>query len=1370
MRPGLKEPGLAETGGRGGDEPPLGELTRVLRGVRVGHPLGSKVVVGILGSYVAWLIAGAVLPAGLPVGVVLLGLVLGSLYALTAMGLVLIYRATRIINFAQAEMGGLAAAVAVVMVVGAHLPYFLALPLGLLVALATGWVVEAAVVRRFFSAPRLILTIATIGVAQILGAGELGLPSLFSHLSPLTTFTTPFHFTFIVGPIVFNGNDVVAMCVVPVVLFGLWWFFGRTDTGIAIRASADSNERAMLLGIPIRRLSRITWVLAAGLSGLGAILSAPITGPDLGVVVGPVALLVPLAAAVVGRMDRLTTTFFAALGISVFEQAVFWSYPQSTTVDVALFVLVLGALLFQRRQRRRVDDSGLGGYVALREVRPIPQILRSLPEVRITRQVGIALIVGLAVLVPAALSGSQVILLTYVAIYGILAISLVVLAGFAGQVSLGQFAFAGLGAATVGSLLVHLHADLFVALLAAAAVGALAAALVGIPALKMPGLFLAVTTMALAVPVSSYFLNSAYFPSFTPSIIPRPTLFGRLGLSSNLTFYELCLGALVVCYVLARNFRRSRAGRVAVAVRDNERGAAAFGVDPRRAKLVAFAFSGALAGVAGGLYGVALRGIGFSGFNPEKSVVVFTMVVVGGLGSLPGALLGALYVEGAQYFLTGAAQLLATGAGLLVLLMVVPGGLGEVVYSVRDRLLAMLASARGIDVPSLRRSADDAKRAGSGAPDVPAALAGPDGSAGGDGPSETPVPAGVGVGAGGSSSGIGGSDGTIEAGTIEAGPIEAGLPGNAGAEAVLLSCEGVDASYGQVKVLFGVDFAVRSGEVLALLGTNGAGKSTALRVISGLMRATSGRVVFEGRDIASLDPVERVKAGVVTVPGGRGVFPSLSVADNLRLGAWLSRHDQAFVDAGMRRVFDLFPALGNRLGTPAGSLSGGEQQMLTLAQALLCRPKLLLIDELSLGLAPTIVAELLDVVRRLAEEGTTVVVVEQSLNVAAALAPNAVFMERGQVRFRGPTAELADRPDLARSVFLRAAEGPAGMEGPAGLDGSAGLEGLGGAEGSGGSGGSGLADGAPGALLATVPDGGGLSSGGGLPSVGGLPGGVKSGGTLSVSGVSVSFGGVSALGGVDLEVASGEIVGIIGANGAGKTTFFDAVSGFLTPDAGRIVLDGVDVTELSAARRAEMGLGRIFQDARLFPSLTVAEVLRVSLDRHLGVREATACIFGVGAALDSEEAAAAKVEELIATMGLTPYRDAFVSELSTGTRRMVELAGAMAHDPVVVLLDEPSSGIAQRETEALARMLLQLRARTGATLVLIEHDMPMVTSIADRLVCFHLGQVIAEGSSEEVLADPAVVASYLGTDEVAIARSGRGRDGRGAAVTEEVLA
>lgn len=1239
----------------------------------------AKCAAGIAGACLAWALASAVLPSGLPFGIVLLGVVLGALSSLTAMGLVLLYRASRIINFAQAEIGGLAAAVAVVMVVGSHLPYVLAVCVGLLVAVGTGWLVEAAVIRRFFTAPRLILTIATIGVAQILGAGELELPNLFSHLSPLTTFTTPFHLTFVQGPIVFNGNEVVALCVVPVILFGLWWFFGRTDTGIAIRGAADSHERALLLGIPIRRLSRVTWMIAAGLSGVAAVLTAPITGPNLGAVAGPVVLLVPLAAAVVGRMERLTTTFFAAIGIGVFEQAVFWSYPRSTTVDVALFGLVLGALLVQRRRQRRVDDAGLAGYVAVREVRPIPTALRSLPEVRITRHAGAIALIAAAAALPAVLSGSQVILFTYVAIYGILAVSLVVLSGWAGQVSLGQFAFAGLGAATVGSLLVHAHADLFVALVAAGLVGALAAAIVGIPALKMPGMFLAITTMAFAVPVSSYLLNSAYFPAFTPAVIPRPVLLGRIGLSSGSALYELCLAVLVGCYLLARNFRRTRVGRVTIAARDNARGASSYGIHPWRTKLVAFAFSGALAGVAGGLYGVALRGIGFAGFNPEKSVVVFTMVVVGGLGSLPGALLGALYVEGAQYFLTGAAQLLATGAGLLVLLMVVPGGLGEILYSLRDWLVRRLAATRGVDAAALRHRGDETV-AGDAAGTEPGVGLEP--ARGGRTTRRRQAPRSSPEGPTGPWGGAAGS-----------------------AAPALLACEGIDASYGQVRVLFGVDLEVRRGEILALLGTNGAGKSTVLRVVSGLTRPGAGRVTFDGRDLTSLDPVGRVRAGVVMVPGGRGVFPSLTVAENLRLGTWSVRHDRDVVASAMRRVFELFPALRQRLDSLAGSLSGGEQQMLTLGQALLCRPRVLLIDELSLGLAPAIVAQLLQVVQGLAAEGTTIVVVEQSLNVAAALAPRAVFMERGQVRFTGATAELAERPDLARAVFLRAtAKSP----------------------------------------RASVH----ASARSAAPAV-------RTGGSLAAQDLTVSFGGVAVLGGVTLTAAAGEIVGIIGANGAGKTTFFDVVSGFLPPDSGRILLDGVDVTGSQAATRAELGLGRIFQDARLFPSLTVAEVLRVALDRHLSVRESTACIFGVGAVLDSEEAARRRVDELIELMGLESYRDAFISELSTGTRRIVELAGAVALDPSVVLLDEPSSGIAQRETEALGHLLLDLRDRTGSTLLVIEHDIPMITSIADRLVCFHLGEVIADGPSEQVLADPAVVASYLGTDRVAVARSGR---------------
>jgi branched-chain amino acid transport system ATP-binding protein len=232
-------------------------------------------------------------------------------------------------------------------------------------------------------------------------------------------------------------------------------------------------------------------------------------------------------------------------------------------------------------------------------------------------------------------------------------------------------------------------------------------------------------------------------------------------------------------------------------------------------------------------------------------------------------------------------------------------------------------------------------------------------------------------------------------------------------------------------------------------------------------------------------------------------------------------------------------------------------------------------------------------------------------------------------------------------------------------------------------------------------------------------------------------------------------LGIIGSNGAGKTTLFDLISGFVAPDAGRILLDGQEVNRLSAAARADLGLGRLFQDARLFPSLTVTETIATALERQVDVRDPIACLFYLGAVERSERKVAERVDELIETMGLGRYRDAFISELSTGTRRVVELACAMAHQPSVLLLDEPSSGIAQRESEALAEVLLNVRAATGTSMVVIEHDVPLVTSIADRMVCLHLGEVIASGSSTEVLADPRVIASYLGEEVVTIARSGK---------------
>jgi ABC-type branched-subunit amino acid transport system ATPase component/branched-subunit amino acid ABC-type transport system permease component len=1220
-----------------------------------------------VGAVAVWVVAGWLLPNGAPFGVAVLGVVIGGLTSLTAMGLVLVYRSSRIVNFAQAEIGGLAASVAVVMVVGWKLPYLLAVPVGLAASLATGWLIDATVVRRFFTAPRLILTVATIGLAQILGATQIWLPHAFSKLHTTTTFTTPFTFTFRIGPLIFDGDDVVAMCAVPLLLVGLGWFFSRSDTGVAVRAAADSNERALLLGIPVRRLSQVTWMLAAALSGIGSILSAPVLGPNIGTPAGAIRLLAPLAAAVVGRMESLPVTVAASVGIGVFTQTVFWNYPRSSTVDVALFGVVLAALLFQRSRISRVDGSDLGGYVAVREVRPIPTVLRSLPEIRWARVGGWVVLALVGLVFPMALSAPHQILATYIVIYGIIAVSLVVLTGWAGQISLGQFAFVGVGAATTASLLVHARTDFFLALLLSAAAGAGAAVLVGIPALRIPGLFLAVTTLSFAVPVSTFLLSYSHFEILNPIRLNRPVLIERFRLDTPLTFYYVCLVALVVAMVLARNYRRTRAGRAAIAVRDNERGAAAFSIVPVRAKLVAFAFSGALAGVAGSLYAVALRGMPYSGFSPDGSLVVFTMVVIGGIASLPGALLGALYVEGTQYYLHGALQLLATGAGLLVLLMLVPGGLGEVVFGIRDRLLRWIAARRDLSVPSLAETPDF---------DEPSTeLSG------------------------------------------EARPIGRASPDSSGSAVTMTN---VDASYGHVQVLYDVDLAVDDGEVIALLGTNGAGKSTLLRVLAGLMSAGEGRVVFEGEDITELDPVARVRAGLVMVPGGRGVFGSLTVAENLRMAEWLSRHDHDALADVRRRVFELFPVLEGRLGQRASLLSGGEQQMLTLAQALLCRPRVMLIDELSLGLAPAVVATLADVVRQINADGTTVVLVEQSVNVATTLAHRAVFMEKGQVRFAGPIAELTDRPDLLRSVFLKGATAP---KRSARISPS---------------------------LRRTNPHRSNVD------------------GTLALEVVDVSrnFGGVAALSGVDLEVAPGQILGVIGSNGAGKTTLFDICSGFLTPDSGRILFDGEDVTSSSPVGRSGLGLGRSFQDARLFPSMTVVEALSTAFERHIEVRDPLACIFAVGAAMQSEESVAQRVDELIETMGLTRYRDAFVSELSTGTRRILELASTVAHRPKVVLLDEPSSGIAQRESEALAQVLVDLRARTGAALVVIEHDIPLVSSIAEEMVCLHLGQVIARGKPKAVLDHPEVVASYLGTDDTTIFRSGTKKRARARATTK----
>jgi branched-chain amino acid transport system ATP-binding protein len=526
----------------------------------------------------------------------------------------------------------------------------------------------------------------------------------------------------------------------------------------------------------------------------------------------------------------------------------------------------------------------------------------------------------------------------------------------------------------------------------------------------------------------------------------------------------------------------------------------------------------------------------------------------------------------------------------------------------------------------------------------------------------------------------------------------------------LLEVKGLDVAYGQVRILFGVDLHVNHNEIVALLGTNGAGKSTLLKAISGLVDPIGGKIFFEGRDITHIGAVRAARSGIVQVPGGKAVFPTLTVAEHFRAGTWMfAKEDAKSVQARIDAVLARFPRLRERWDQMAGNMSGGEQQQLALGMAFVARPKLLIIDELSLGLAPTIVEQLLDMVRAIHADGCTVVLVEQSVNIALTIATRAYFMEKGEVRFSGPTAELLERGDILRSVFLEGA-GTMGAERKAKR---------------------------PTAIARKSA----AESSSAEP-------------VLEVAGLSKHFGGIAAVDDVTFALAPGQILGLIGPNGAGKTTIFDLISGLLPTERGHIWVNGTNVTTWGPDRRAAIGLGRSFQDARIFPSLTVAENIAIGLERHLEVRDHLAAVLDLPAAQEEQEDVEFTVDDLVELMSLGAFRDKFVAELSTGTRRIVDLAMAIAHDPAVLLLDEPSSGIAQRETEALGPLLKRIQAETGCAMLVIEHDMPLITSVSDEIIALELGAVVVRGTPQEVTSDPRVIASYLGGDIGIIQRSG----------------
>lgn len=916
------------------------------------------------------------------------GALTGLTYAVLAAGLVLVHRATKVINFAYAEIGALGATVLARLVLDRGWSFWVALPLVLLLGGAIGGAVELVVVRRLFRAPRLMLLVATVGLAQLLFVASIPI----ARLENPGPFPTPLTWEAEVGGLHLGSADFMVLLVAPAVIVALAWFLNRTRYGLAIRVCADNPERAELAGISTKHMSTLVWVLSGVLATLTIVLLDPRRGVVLGVPapsLGPALLLRALAAALFGRMQSLPLTLVGGVVVGVGEAIVFANVRDPGVVDVVLLVAVILLVLLRGGS---LGDRGPALSLTPR-VEVVPESLRQLWWVRRIGVLfaGAALLV--AVLLPITISTpSRNYQFSSVAIFALIGLSVTVLTGWAGQLSLGQFAFVGLGA-VMAAAAVQRGASFSVAVLYAVVACIIAALVVGFPALRVKGLMLAVTTLALAIAAQNWILRQPVFvgDGGTTITLPRGELFGVLDLRSQRIYYLVCLGVLVLMVLAVGRLRASGIGRAMIAVRDNEAAAASFGISPTLAKLTAFGLAGGLAGLAGAL----LAGLqvstsvmpvsGSGGFSAQLSLQVIAMTVIGGLGTLTGCVLGAVYVVGLPVLFTGSETvgLLTSGIGLLLLLLYFPGGLAQLLFQIRDALLRMAERRRGEEV----------------APRIAAAA--------------RPLP---------------------------------------------------------------------------------------------------------------------------------------------------------------RRV-------------------------------------------------PVV-------------------------------------------------AEVGDDVDV-----------------------------------------------------------------------------------LGVSGLEVHFGGRAALAGISLRARRGEVVGLIGSNGAGKSTLMNVVGGYVPPEAGTVSLWGEDVTHWSAHERARLGVGRVFQDARLFPHLTVRETVMLALEGEER-SELVPSLLSLPPSVRAERHKRALVDDYIDFLGLGRYADSYLSDLSTGTRRIAEMTCLLAQGSRLLLLDEPTAGVAQRETEAFGPLIRRLQAELGATVVIIEHDMPLVMSISDRVYCLAAGVCIAEGEPAEVRRDPLVVAAYLGTDVRAIERSG----------------
>ena len=651
----------------------------------------------LVGPLLILLVQQVLFPA--PLGVVINGIVLGLITALVALGMFLVYRANRVLNFAQGELGLIPTILAVMLVVESGFPWLAGLGIGLAASFTLGGASEFLVIRRFFRAPRLVLTVATLGLSQALAVPALLMPRWWDSKVVSQRIAVPIDAVWDVGPVRLRAEHLAVLILVPLVLALVGALLRWTNLGVAIRAAAERPDRASSLGIPVKAVQTLVWAIAASLAFLALYLRAGVIGLPVGGGLGFGLLLRALAALMIGRLESLPAVLGASVALGMLHQGIDWNQDTSLVGDAIMALVIIVALL-ARRIRKERGELELGSFQAVGEIRRLPKALSRLPEILVLRFGATIGIAAFLLWLPRWMDTTNTLRASYLHLVIMVVVSLVVLTGWAGQLSLGQWAFVSIGAVVGAELTQEWGVDLILATLGAGVAGVVASLAVGLPALRLRGLYLAVTSLAFVVATTSYVLNPRFFDWLPSGRIERFPIAGRIDWTSSFAMYHVSLVAMALTFVAVAGIRSSRTGRVLIAMRENESAAEAYGVDATRAKLTAFSISGFIAAAAGALI-VHHQQAFVVGGEAQASIGLFIAGVTGGLGSMLGASIGALNWWGGRWWLPDNFRLLSTGIGVLIVLLMLPGGIAGGLYQLRDAGLRRLTERRGIDAPGI---------------------------------------------------------------------------------------------------------------------------------------------------------------------------------------------------------------------------------------------------------------------------------------------------------------------------------------------------------------------------------------------------------------------------------------------------------------------------------------------------------------------------------------------------------------------------------------------------------------------------------------------------------------------------------------------